>query len=365
MTLNLAKLLAHVTEVELSIGRVFIYRLRTTDLGTFSKLSRDASPQDKARTAFAATVSTSTYDPEHNRTPTRLTSEEIASLSPDDEAKLTAALLEPRTFAAIWSESKEALSDHASAAEPAVEQLAKAIDCAVERQLREAQKLRDLVAQSSWGQMQDSIESFRKSQAPIQAQIDAIGRQFKPFDANHFSGLMPSPSVSLNTEPMQRAIEGIRDDAAERRAERTTELSHLEAMAKASVATMDVMANMSSNVAVLMKSFTEAAAKAEASQRRSVHWALRTFIAGLVVSVVGSAFAVMSYLQDMDNNLSNDKWQERVESTLNKQAGTGQEVTELRTKHELLLLKVQALELQVNKPQPATKSPERTNGSKG
>lgn len=107
---------------------------------------------------------------------------------------------------------------------------------------------------------------------------------------------------------------------------------------------MNLTENMSSNVAELVTSFTAAAATAEQSQHRSVRFALCTFIAALIVSLIGSYFGGASYLQDKENNQNNDKWQERVESALAQQVTSAQELKELRAKNELLAQKVQMLE---------------------
>ena len=353
MRLDLDKLAMHVAEIELSIGRVFVYALRIKDVAAFSKLSANATALDKARAAFIATASRSAFDSKNNRTPERLTATEAAGLSTEDTSQLAMGLLEEKTFSKIWSASPEMLATYSAKleSESPIEQLSKTVDWIVQCQRRDSQKLVETINKSAWGKLQSSVESFQKSHGPIQAQIDAISRQYKHFADIGSSDFNPQPSTSyLNSESMQRITAEMDEAATARRAENAKKLSHLEATANASVATMVAMGNVSTNVAKILADFSEASAKADSSQRRSMSVAICTFVAGLLVSAIGCYFAVASYNQDKENNQSNDKWQERVESAMKQQIVAGNELTELRAKHELLLQKIQTLELQLDKP---------------
>ena len=359
MRLDLDKLAMHVAHIELSIGRIFIYALRIKDVAAFSKLPANASALDKARAAFIATASRSAFDSKDNRTPERLTPTEVAGLSTDDSSQLAMGLLDEKTFSKIWSASPERLATYSAKleSESPIEQLSKTVDWIVQCQRGDSQKLVETIEKSAWGQLQSSVESFRKSQVPIQAQIDAISRQYKHFADIGSSDFNPQPSASyLNSKSMQRITADIDEAANVRRAENAKKLSHLEATANASVATMVAMGNVSSNVAKILADFSNASEKADSSQRRSMLVAIYTFMAGLLVSAIGCYFAVASYNQDKENNQSNDKWQERVESAVKQQIVAAQELTELRAKHELLRQKIHTLELQLNKPVSRGKS---------
>lgn len=312
MRLDLDKLAMHVAEIELSIGRVFIYSLRMKDVTAFSNLPPDATALDKAHAAFIATASRSVFDSKNNRAPERLTTAEAAGLSAEDTLQLAMGLLDEKTFSKIWSASTERLATYRAKleSESPIEQLSKTVDWIVQCQRRKNQKFLEAIDESAWGKLQSSVKSFRKSQGPIQAQIDAISRQYKHFADIGSSDLNPQPTASyLNSKSMQRIAADMDEAATARRTENTKKLSHLEATANASVATMVAMGNVSTNVAKILADFSDASEKADKSQRRSMSVAICTFIAGLLVSAIGCYFAVASYNQDKENNQSNDKWQ--------------------------------------------------------
>ncbi|HPH06821.1 MAG TPA: hypothetical protein PL131_13200 [Methylotenera sp.] len=326
-SLNLDELLKPIANVDLSIGQIFLFSLRVSDMMEFTKLPEHSSC-DRIR-AFLPCIASLSSEYSVKKERIALSTDKVEQLSDYDVEKLAEAYISSGALKKTQGDVRNAIREIEEVASSYLDRL---LRITVENYASQSRKLMDKMT----GSTQGIFDQVRKSSMEL-------GETWRKFEHLTKASGMPSSITS----PSQARSFDFHTQIAEQNARLARERNEDREMIK-------LTGQMSAQSAKTLQELADAAtAMLERLDQRDQE-AKRTTKIQLwiaVGSVIISAFlALASFFQDRDNNLAGNVWQDNVlnqlkssnslEATLKNENG--------RLREEVQSLSAQMLVLQNN-----------------
>ena len=289
-----------VTEVETSIGRIYLYPLRVRDMTDFEKLE-PAKAIDQIRNFLTSIGSLAL---ESDETPERIPLDpEIAKTLSDDEVEL---ISEAYVQSSVWQKVREGDEDRKPVAredgETASAYLIRLVRDEVEQQHQSAKQLHEKMLGSS----RSLFDQVRRS-------TFALGSTLSAYE-----------QLTKFAKPAQPEIEPIRTDhfdafnrhmveqARERAEERAEEMALARLTGQMTAESAKTLKDLAEAATTLMEQFDERDRKTDKSTRKQITIAVWSVGISAVLALLALIVSGFAYLQDRDNGVSGDQWQAKL-----------------------------------------------------
>lgn len=293
-SLNLLLRSKPVAEVEASVGRIYLYPLRVRDMTDFGKLE----PGDAVTQVRCFLTSIGSLTVESDDAPERVSLDaEIANgLSDDEIEQLAEAYLQSSEWQTAREGSQERKPVGREAGETASAYLIRLVKEEVEQQHQAAKQMREKMLGSSPG----LFDQVRKS-------YTELGSTVKAFEALSRPTLEPS---------LSRGHSEINNHLAEHSArmarERAEELEMVRLTGKMTAESAKTLKDLAEAATTMMEQFDTRDRKTDKSTRKQITIAICSVAASAVLALVALILSGFAYLQDRDNGLAGNQWQERL-----------------------------------------------------
>lgn len=330
--LDISIILKHVAEADTSIGRIFLFPLRVSDVIEYAKLP-DQPSTERIRSYLPCIASLSAdYSRDNERV--AITAEQLDQLS-DDEIE---ALAEAYASSSAFREAREGSKDRAPVARESREAATAYLDRLLRHEIEEQTKQTRKIMESAMGSTRSIFDQVRKSSLELGDSWRQLERLTKASAIpKNLAPAFETKSLEFSNHMAEHTARIARERAEDREMLRLT----AETSAK-SAKTLQELADAASTM-------LEKLDKRDADAKRTTK--IQLWIA--VVSVVISAMlAGASFLQDHSNNEAGDKWQGSVLEELKASNERGESIQKenqlIREQVQQLVATIDALEGKAN-----------------
>lgn len=323
-----------------SIGRVFLFNLRDSDIGAFEKLP-DLPPAERIRCYLPRIASLSAdYSPDKERV--AITAEQVDQLSDDEVEALAGVYASLNTFREAREGSKDRAPVVREPGEAATAYLNRLLLNKIEEQANRSRKLME----SALGSTQGIFDQVRKSSLELGDSWRQLERLTKA------TAIPQSPAPAFETKSLEFSNH-VAEHTARIARERAEDREMLRLTAETSSKSAKTLQELADAASTMLEKLDER--DADAKQTTKVQ--LWIAVGSVILSVL---LAVASVFQDFVNNESGDKWQAAVLNELktSNERGTSIQTENLALRNEVKRLSaiVSALEDKANAQSQRAKS---------
>lgn len=294
--LNISLILRPITDVQTSIGRIYLYPLRVSDFSRFENLVADGSTA-RFREFLPSVASLSvTSKLEKEREP--LAPELVAQLSNEEVEQVAEAYASSLALQTAGSSSKDRSELLREEGEVATSYLERLLKKELEDHAGDMRRIREQILASTSG----IFDQVRKSSA-------LLGSTLTDFERLSRSVAKPTamPLEAAHFELTNHMI-GQQARLARERAEELEMVRLTGAMTAQSAKTLQDLAEAA---ATLLENL-------DARDQRSDRVTRIQLWIAVVSVVLAAVLSGAAYFQDKANNAANDKWQEKLLSSINE-----------------------------------------------
>lgn len=289
-----------VGDVHTSAGRIYLYPLRVRDLTDFRKLA----PTDAVSQIRAFLPCIGSFTAESDETPERMPLEaEIASgLSDNEVEELAEAYVQSSALLSTREGSQEQKPLPREPGEPASGYLVRLVKADVEHHDQIAKRLHEKVLGSTRG----IFDQVRKSTAMLGSSVSAYEQFAK-------DSKVPSLEIQpVRMDHFHAVNDQLARQARERAEERAEEMELTRLTGQMTAESAKTLRDLAEAATTLMERLDERDRRNDRSTRTQIKIALWSVASSAVLALIAALFAGFSYVQDRDNNSSEDRWQEKV-----------------------------------------------------
>jgi len=331
--LKLLLRLKPVADVDTSVGRIYLYPLRTCDFGDFEKLEPE-NTVNQVR-AFLSSIGSLTLESDEAPERTPLNPEVVKDISDEEIERLAEAYVQTPVFNRVSKGLQEQqIPLPREAGESASAYLLRLVKAEVDHHHQRAKHLQEKM----FGSTRSLFDQVRKSSS-------ALGSTLSAFEQlNKGTRTTPLEILPVHTDHLQAMNEQFARQARERK----EELEMVRLTGKMTAESAKTLKDLADAATTLMEQMDERDQKSDKSTRKQITiavWSvgISAFLALLALIVSGFA-----YLQDKKNNEFGDKWQAELIAVVrdgNKKLVAAEEETQrLRNKLAELEAKVSNFE---------------------
>ena len=289
-----------VTDVETSVGRIYLYPLRPRDLADFEKLE----PGDAVSQVRNFLTSIGSLTVESDKAPERI------SLDPDVAKGLSGDDIEQLAKAYVHSSEWKTNRDGSEDRKPVVRDAGEAASAYLIRLMKDevdchhqaAKQLQEKLLGSSRG----LFDQVRKSTSALGSTLSAFEKLTKPPTVT----ALEFPPVQ--TDHFSRATNSLTQQARERAEERAEEMELTRLTGQMTAESAKALKDLVDAATTMMEQMDERDRRNEQTTRTQIKIALWSVASSAVLALVAAIFACFSYFQDRDNNTAGDQWQVKV-----------------------------------------------------
>ncbi len=314
--LDISIFLKPVAEVNTSIGRVFLFPLRVSDIGEYKKLSTQSSLEDIRK--YLPRIASLSAENSFKKDRVAITKEEVGRLS-DDEVE---ALAEAYASSGVFREAREGTKDRAPVTREPGEVETSYLDRLLQSEIKEQAEQSRKVRESFLGSTQGIFDQVRKSSLELGdswRQLDRMTKASAAAPAFDIKALEFSNHMAEQTARMAR--------------ERAEDREMVRLTAETSAKSAKTLQELADAASTMLEKFDER----DADAKRTTKIQLWIAVGSVVVSAL---LAGVSLLQDRYNNESGDEWQGAVLEELKTSNKRGESI---QTENQLLRDQVQRL----------------------
>jgi hypothetical protein len=308
--LNLDQLFGPVTQVPTSVGSLYLYGLRVSDLSTFATLS-GGEPIARIRSLLPHIASlTNTKGFKDERPP--LTTEEVERLADVEVEKVAEAYAEMLLRGPRVVDDKEKAKPAREPGESATAYLDRLLKHEVQEQRQQIGRMREqLLASTS-----SIFEQVRKSTSSLGSTLS---------DFHNLTRSAKPPEVIV---PRMDHLHAMQEHAARQARERAEELEMVRLTGKMTAESAQTLKDLAEAATVLLEQMDERDKKADQSTRKQVTIAVWSVAISAALALLALIVSGLAYYQDKDNNAAGDKWQSDLIAAVrdgNRQRGAAEE----------------------------------------
>ncbi|EMP7583952.1 hypothetical protein ACUHOQ_001268 [Pseudomonas aeruginosa] len=295
--LNLDLLFRPATAVPTSVGTLYLYGLRTSDLSAWETLPGE-EPIARIR-AFvphiASLVEATGFKDE--RLP--LAAEDVDRLS-DAEMEHVAEVYAETLLRGPRIDGEESAKPERENAEPAAAYLDRLLKHEAQEQSQQLRRVREkMVASTS-----SIFDQVRRSSATLGSTLSAFEQLTKS-----------SPTVEIRSPSMDH-FHAMNEHFARQARERAEELEMVRLTGKMTAESAKTLKDLAEAATVLLEQLDERDKRADRSTRKQITIAVWSVGISAVLALFALIVSGLAYLQDKDNNAAGDKWQTELIATV-------------------------------------------------
>lgn len=288
--LNLDLLFRPATAVPTSVGTLYLYGLRTSDLSAMESLSDD-EPIARIRAFLphvASLVEAKGFKDERPPLPT----EDVDRLS-DAELEHLAEVYAAALLHGTRIDRDKSAEPEREAAEPAIEYLNRLLKHHAQEQAQQLRRMREKMLAST----SSIFDQVRKSSS-------ALGSTLSAFDQ-----LTKSAAPVEIRAPSMDHFHAMNEQFARQVRERAEELEMVRLTGKMTAESAKTLKDLAEAATVLLEQLDERDNKADKSTRKQITIAVWSVGVSAVLAVFALIFSGLAYFQDKANNAAGDTWQ--------------------------------------------------------
>lgn len=318
--LDISTFLKHVAEADTSIGRIFLFPLRVSDVSEYAKLP-DQSSAERIRRYLPCIASLSAdYSPDKERV--AITAEQVDQLSDDEVEALAGVYASLNTFREAREGSKDRAPVVREPGEAATAYLDRLLLNKIEEQANRSRKLME----SALGSTRGIFDQVRKSSLELGDSWRQLERLTKA------TAIPQSPAPAFETKSLEFSNH-VAEHTARIARERAEDREMLRLTAETSSKSAKTLQELADAASTMLEKLDER----DADAKRTTKIQLWIAVGSVVVSAL---LAGASFFQDLSNNESGDKWQAAV---LNELKTSNERGTSIQTENLALRNEVQRL----------------------
>jgi hypothetical protein len=323
-SLDISIFLEPVADVSTSIGKVYLYPLRTSDIGRIGKL-QDGAPILWFREflpCIASLHATTKFEAE--RLP--LTSDEVTQLADDEVERLAEAYAFSSALQTTRLGGKEGEQVPRHDGETAAAYVDRLLRKDLESHLASAERLRKLMLAPA----SSLFDAVRSSSS-------ALTQSLKDYEK------LASVSVTPRTDSGRLAdvIKNMDERHARQVSERAEELEMVRLTGQMTAQSAATLRDLADVATVMLERFDARDQKSDKDTRRQLRIAVGSVIVSAVLALFALIVAVWSFTQDKRNNEADGKWQSSLLSAISE---SNHQQRELREGNAKLRARIEALE---------------------
>jgi len=329
--LNLDLLLGPKATVQTSVGTVYLYSLRTSDISEFGKLKAyDLAERVREFLPHIASLSeTSSFKEEREPLPLEL----AAQLTEADLDALATAYASPTVLWAVRVDStKEGGVPPRQESETAVAYLDRLLKQEIKTHTDDLRKMREKILASG----SSIFDQVRKSSSDLGSTLTEFEQLAKR-----------SAPVEIRAPNMDH-FHAMNEQFARQARERAEELEMVRLTGKMTADSAKTLKDLAEAATVLLEQLDERDKKADKSTRTQISIAVWSVGVAAVLALFALIVSGFSYFQDKTNNESGDKWQSELTAVMregNQQRSTAEkEAQRLRVEVDALEAKIGRIE---------------------
>lgn len=291
--LNLDLLFSPATAVPTSVGTLYLYGLRTSDLSALESLP-DKEPIARIRAFLphiASLVGAKGFKDE--RPP--LAAEDADRLS-DAEVEHIAEVYAATLLRRPRIEGEDSAKPEREAAEPAAAYLDRLLKHEAQEQSQQLRRIHEKMLAST----SSIFDRVRKSSSALGSTLSAFDRLTKSAAAAEIR----APSIDHF-----RAMD---EHAARQARERAEELEMVRLTGKMTAESAKTLRDLAEAATVLLEQLDERDKKADRSTRKQITIAVWSVGVSAVLALFALIISGLAYLQDRNNNAAGDRWQSEL-----------------------------------------------------
>lgn len=331
--LNLDLLFGPVKHVPTSIGTLYLYGLRVSDMSTFaSSTGSDAISRVRSFLPHIASL-TEAKRFKDERPP--LTTEEVDRLSVVEVENVAEAYAEMLLRGPRIRDNEDAAKPQREYGEPATSYLDRLLKHEAEEQSQQLQKMREKMLAST----SSIFDQVRKSSTSLGSTL------------SEFHKLASSATPTELHAPTMDHVHALQEHAARQARERAEELEMVRLTGKMTAESAQTLKDLAEAATVLLEQMDARDKKTDKSTRKQVTIAVWSVAISAALALLALIVSGLAYYQDKDNNAAGDKWQsaliEAVRDGNRKRVAAEEEAQRLRDKVARLEAQIARIESQV------------------
>lgn len=295
--LNLDQLFRPATAVSTSVGTLYLYGLRTSDLSALAALP-DEEPADRMRVFLPHVASRVEAKGFKDERPPLATADVDQLTSPDLE-QVSEAYAE--TLLRGSSDGDDSLGrPERETSEPAVAFLDRLLKHEIQVQSQQLRRMHEKMQKST----SSIFDQVRKSSS-------ALGSTLSAFD--QFTNR--AAPVEIRSPNMDH-FHAMNEQFARQARERAEELEMVRLTGKMTAESAKTLKDLAEAATVLLEQLDERDKKADQSTRKQISIAVWSVGVSAVLALFALIFTGLAYYQDKHNNLAGDQWQLELLATV-------------------------------------------------
>lgn len=298
--MKLSLFLGPSTDVQTSIGKVYLYPLRVSDVRRFEKLA-DGEPSARLREflpCIASLSPTSKLDTE--REP--LASELVAQFSDDEVEVIAEAYASSAALKSAREGSKDRSGIPREGGEMATAYLDRLLKKELEDQAEQMQRMRkQMIASTS-----SIFDQVRKSSSVLGTTLT---------DYERLSHTVAKPAIETRHFDFSNHMA---EHQARLSRERAEELEMVRLTGQMTAQSATTLRDLAEAATTLLERLDERDQKSDLDTRKQLRIAVGSVFVSAVLALVALIYSGAAFYQDKASNVADDKWQAAVLSSINE-----------------------------------------------
>ena len=291
--LNLDQLFRPATAVSTSVGTLYLYGLRTSDLSALAALP-DEEPAVRIR-AFLPHIASRVEAKGFKDERPPLATADVDQLTPPDWEQVSEIYV--KTLLRGLSDGDDSLGrPEREASEPAVAFLDRLLKHEVQAQSLQLRRMRENMLEST----SSIFDQVRKSSSALGSTLSEYGQFTKR-----------AAPVDIRAPNMDH-FHAMNEQFARQARERAEELEMVRLTGKMTAESAKTLKDLAEAATFLLEQLDERDKKADHSTRKQISIAVWSVGVSAVLAMFALIVSGLAYYQDKDNNLAGDQWQSEL-----------------------------------------------------
>lgn len=332
---DLSLFLGPTTDVQTSIGKVYLYPPRVSDYTSFEKLSA-SEPTARFREFLprVASLSTTTKIEKERES---LASDLIAQLADDEVETIAEAYASSSALKGAREGSKDRSGLPREDAETSTAYLDRLLKKELEDQVEGMQRMRKQMLAST----SSIFDQVRKSSSVLGSTLT---------DYERVSRTIATPAIETKHLEFSNHMA---EHHARLGRERAEELEMVRLTGQMTAQSATTLRDLAEAATVLLERLDERDQKSDLDTRKQLRIAVGSVIVSAILALIALVYSGASYYQDKANNSAGDKWQEKMLSSLSE---SNQKRNAAEAENQLIKTRVEELAAVISRFSPKQSS---------
>lgn len=321
--LDLSIFLKPVTEMDSSVGKLFLFPLRASDFGEYEKLSAQASVERIKE--FLPCIASLSPDYSLDQKWVAITAVQVERLS-DQEVE---ALAEAYASSSALREARDGGKNRESLAREPEESATAFLDRLLSKEMKERAKQREQLLGSTGG----VFDQVRKSSLEL-------GETWRQFERLTKASAVPKDNTQVFETKSLEFSNHMAEHSARLARERAEDREMIRLTGQMSAQSAKTLQELADAASTMLENFDRRDEEAKRTTKVQLWIAVGSVVVSAVLALLALLVAGAAYYQDRDNIAAGDKWQAEV---LGEMKASNKHGASLETENQLLRDRVEQL----------------------